>query len=353
VAGGDARPFEDLYAGLASPRAGAASALATLERSPHYARALRYFETRPTRSLMAPVGCALLYHLTRLLGAKAVLEIGTYRAGGTEAIAMAIAAEGGIVITLDPNGQRDALVRETIAAWPEPMRAATQYHNHSSATFFDQLELGQLLAFDLIVVDGYHEYGYALFDMTMAAKYARPGAIMIVDDFVLPEVFWAARDFASAHPDWTVVGDVFARVDPDRPFETQRPSLPGTNFVIFVAPLAMELGPRPKVVHYPALEISGIRGLDFGFAPGNPAGALHALAILRASAPLPALPEQLHRHLGMVVVPGVSSQLLLIDPPLRTDRNIDRSLELQLIFRPTDGDARLVLAGPPELLPAP
>jgi predicted O-methyltransferase YrrM len=353
MAGGDARPFEDLYAGLSSARVGAAQALAALDRSAHFAKALRHFETSPTRSLMAPMGCALLYHLTRVVGARAALEIGTYRAGGTEAIAMAIAAEGGIVVTLDPNGQRDALVRETIAAWPELMRAATQYHNHSSATFFDQLELGKTLAFDLIVVDGYHEYGYALFDMTMAAKYARPGAVLIVDDFMLPEVFWAARDFAAAHPDWTVIGDVFGRVDPDRPFETQRPSIAGTNFVVFVAPESIELGSRPKVFHYGALEMAGLRGLDFAFAPGNPEGALHALAILRASAPLPASPEQIHRHLGMAIAPGLASQLLLIDPPLRTDRTIDRRLELQLIFRPKDQGARLTLLGAPEILAAP
>jgi len=346
------RPFLDLYADLPSARQGAVAALEELSVSSRFRRAREFFEARPTASLMAPIGCALLYHLARCVGATSALEIGTYRAGGTEALAMALAAERGVLVTLDPNGPRDALVRQTIAAWPEPMRAATQYHNHSSATFFDQLELNPGLDFDLIVVDGYHEYGYALFDMTMAAKRARPGAVLIVDDYVLPEVFWAARDFAQAHPDWTVIGDVFRRLDPSRPFESQRPSLPDTNYLIFVAPEQIEIGPRPKVFHYPGLAISGLRGLDLSLMPGNPAGTLHALAILRASAPLPALPEQLHRFAKAEIAPRLASQLLLIDPPLATTRSHERSLELQLVFEPAEKDRRLTLLGRPELIAA-
>lgn len=352
MAGAADRPFVDLYRGLSSPRRSALEALKRLDASEHFRKALAHFEAKPTDSLMAPIGCAILYHLTRSIGATSALEIGTYKAGGSEVLAMALAAEGGILVTLDPNGGRDELVRRTIASWPEPLQAATQYHNHSSATFFDQLEMRGGLAFDLILVDGYHEYGYALYDMTMAAKYARPGAVLVVDDFILPDVYWAARDFAQAHPDWTVVGDVFRRLDPDRPFESQYASLPGTNYLIFVAPDHVEIGPRPKVFTYPDLAISGVRAIDFTLAPDNPGGTLHAFAVLRASAPLPALPEQLHRFAKAEIRPGIGSQILIIDPPLKTERRQERNFELQLVFEPKVENRRLTLLQRPDLIPA-
>jgi len=348
------RALEDLHAGLPPlVAAGDLGAdLAGLAASPHYRRALDYFRDYPATSLMAPEGKALLYHLVRLRHARIAIEIGTYRAGTSEVLGRALWAEDGVLVTCDPNTQRTTEVERRLDSWPDPLRRAVSYVNFPSVALFDRMEIGRDSAYDFILVDGYHEYGYALFDMTMTAKHSLPGAVMVVDDFALPEVNWAARDFAAAHPAWRVIGDVFARQDPARPFETVSPSVAGTNFLVFERARVHVLSSRPSVFRYGNLASSGARGFDFTPAPGAPAGTLFAQVILRAAAPLPATPEQQIALVSTRIEAGQFSSVLLVDPPLVTQRVHDRECELQLIFRPDDGVSTLSLLAKPELIPA-
>src|SRR6266478_6344751 len=88
--------------------------------SPEFRQTVQVFSDNPSikGALVSPDSQALLYSLIRLLRPSVAVEIGTYLASTTEAMARAIAANSfGKLHTVDPYGAEKA--PPIIARWPK------------------------------------------------------------------------------------------------------------------------------------------------------------------------------------------------------------------------------------------
>src|SRR2546423_1257708 len=117
----------------------------------------------PSRSLLAPQAQALLFSLIRNTQPSVVVEIGTYRAATSEAICRALQAnKAGTLYTIDPFG--NATVPAIVEQWPESLRRHIQFQPIDSMHFFAEAMQKSLRA-DIVLVDGNHDYEFALFDI--------------------------------------------------------------------------------------------------------------------------------------------------------------------------------------------
>ena len=158
---------------------------------------------------------AILYSLIRTMRPEIVVEVGTLFGGTTEVLARALWRNGsGVEHTTDPfGGERCPAI---FAAWPAELQKVVHFHPLMSMDFFLELERRGLLI-DLALIDGNHDYEFALFDLLMTARRLRPGGIVILDNVDQSGPFHAARDFLAKHPGWIEMGDGIASYDPSRP----------------------------------------------------------------------------------------------------------------------------------------
>ena len=129
-----------------------------------YRQAVERFSESPSikNALVSPDSQALLYSLIRLQRPKMAVEIGTYMASTTEAMARAIVENGcGLLHTVDPFSIRGYL---KIARWPRELRKVTKFHLRDSMSYFAKMKRRGLRA-DLVFVDGNHDHEFALFDI--------------------------------------------------------------------------------------------------------------------------------------------------------------------------------------------
>src|SRR6516225_3845248 len=94
--------------------------------SPEFTEAIQAFASSPSiaGALVSPDSQALLYSLIRLLRPKIAIEIGTYKASTTEAMARALVENGqGILHTIDPYGAE--MSPQIIARWSQALQAVT------------------------------------------------------------------------------------------------------------------------------------------------------------------------------------------------------------------------------------
>src|SRR5262249_41475420 len=104
---------------------------------PDFDKTVQFFADNPVieRSLMSPNSQALLFALVRNVRAKNVIEIGTYKAGTSEAICRALHANGdGILHTIDPYS--DGAAPGIIACWPAPLQQRVSFYPINSMEFF-------------------------------------------------------------------------------------------------------------------------------------------------------------------------------------------------------------------------
>lgn len=88
-------------------------------------------------ALVSPDSQSLLYCLIRMLRPRLAIEIGTYLASTTEAMARALADNGEDELhTVDPFA---LLARLNIARWPAELRKVTQFHLTDSMAYFAKL----------------------------------------------------------------------------------------------------------------------------------------------------------------------------------------------------------------------
>ena len=73
-----------------------------------------------------------------------------------------------------------------------------------------------------MLIDGNHDYEYALFDLQMAARLVRPGGVVVMDNSEQSGPFKAARLFLAANPAWCEIGNGIASYHPLKPFERER-----------------------------------------------------------------------------------------------------------------------------------
>jgi predicted O-methyltransferase YrrM len=214
--------------------------------SPEFETMVRTFAKSPSikGALVSPDSQALLYCLIRLLRPRLAIEIGTYLASTTEAMARAIADNGrGALHTVDPFAIKARLI---IARWPRELRKVTRFHLSDSMLYFGKMQQRGIRS-DLVFVDGNHSYEFALFDIQSAARLMNPGGFIVIDNIAQPGPFLAARDFLErAHSGgWRECGSSLTRFRPTEPFDRDRTTIHNTDFCVLRAPPNISIGNRP------------------------------------------------------------------------------------------------------------
>ncbi len=256
------------------------ASLEALQSTAFYAEALAYLTDYPPRSLMSDNSRAVLFSLIRILRPTYIAEIGTLYAGTTEVLARACWENNwGIIYTADPfGGERCPPI---IGRWPEDLKKYASFHPISSMDFFQYLDMRRI-SLDMTLVDGNHDYEYALFDLQMAARRTRPSGIIIMDNAEQSGPFQAARLFLTLNPHWRELGTAIPDHDPSNPFNTSRASLPETTFILLQAPLHLTLGEGPHSWGQASANGSRIDGLTFTLPQQVTSGSLHYQVIFRA-----------------------------------------------------------------------
>jgi predicted O-methyltransferase YrrM len=241
----------------------------------------RFFSDNPAaqRSLVSGEAQALLYCIIRNLRPDHVFEIGSYKAGTTEALCRALQANGhGILHTVDPF--RGDYVAATIAHWPTKLLRHVSIHPLSSMDFYMEMER-QSVRPGVVFVDGNHDYEFALFDIGRAARYMTPGGFIFVDNVAQPGPFFAARDFLSANPGWREVGGSTEGYDASRSFDRKRSAIPSTDFIVLRAPSAHIVSDRPTTFGRTRWWSPTVKGIELQLGSSAATGLLDLQVVLR------------------------------------------------------------------------
>jgi len=346
------RGFRDLSQ-LAPEIAAANVSRASLDAvigSSAYQSLVAYFDNYPELSLMGPHSRAVLYTISRMLRPAVIAEIGTLHAGTSEVLARALWENGsGRLLTTDPFGTERC--PPIIASWPGELQRITEFHPLNSMDFLLMLERRRL-PLDLVLVDGNHDFEFALFDLQMAARLLRPGGIVVMDNSKQTGPFEASRSFMQANPAWRELGDSLARHDPSHPFDETRTSLPNTAFVVLQAPSTIAISERPWSTGVLPSSQPFAAGFSLLLAPRVNAGTLHYRVFVRAFA-------DGNRWVGELATKGAFrieagdrgrvdyrfSTPLTFDVPSAFGR-VPCSIEVDLSWR-GDADKPLLLLSPP------
>jgi predicted O-methyltransferase YrrM len=216
----------------------------TILASPEFQKTVQTFANGGSikNALVSPDAQALLYCLIRLLRPKLAIEIGTYLASTTRAMACAIADNGeGRLHTVDPFSLRGAL---NIALWPRGLRKVTNFHLCNSMRYFARMQR-DCIRTELVFIDGNHDYEFALFDIEAAARVMNPGGFILIDNIAQPGPFMAAHDFIMRSNGWRECGGSLKRFNSAKPFDPDRTTVHNTDFCILRAPAAFSIGARP------------------------------------------------------------------------------------------------------------
>ncbi len=215
--------------------------------SPEFGQTVQVFADSPSikGALVSPDAQALLYSLIRLLRPSVAVEIGTYLASTTEAMARAIAENSfGKLHTVDPFGAKKA--PQIIARWPSNLQKVTKLHLTDSMMFFAWMQQHEMRS-DFIFIDGNHDYEFALFDIQCAARLMNAGGFIVIDNIAQPGPFFAARDFMQrgAPQGWRECGHSLDRYRQGEIFDRHRTTIHNTDFCILRAPQSISIGNRP------------------------------------------------------------------------------------------------------------
>jgi predicted O-methyltransferase YrrM len=262
--------------------------IAEILGAPKIGETRTYFYDNPAaeRSLISSQSQALLYTLIRNLRPEYVFEIGTYKAGTTEAICRALLANNkGTAHAVDPfQGEYIAAV---LKFWPPELFRHVRLHMKDSMAFFGDMER-QRIHPELVFVDGNHEYEYAAFDIACGARLLAPGGFIFVDNISQPGPFFAARDFLAANTGWCELGNTAAHYNRDKAFDSGRGTVAETDFMILRAPMTYGVGERPFNVARTRWSTRKVAGVRLKFVPPDQAERLTVQVVLRGFGMVPA-----------------------------------------------------------------
>ena len=249
--------------------------------SREFETATQFFKDNPAaeRSLVSGQAQALLYCVIRNLRPDHVFEIGSYKAGTTEALCRALHANGrGLLHTVDPF--RGDYVAATIAHWPAELQRHVSIHSMSSMDFYMEMER-QSVSPGVVFVDGNHDYEFAMFDIGRAAKYMTPGGFIFVDNVAQPGPFFAARDFLSANLGWREIGGSTGGYNASRSFDRKRSAIPETDFIVLRAPSAHVASDRPTNFGRARWWSPSVKGIELQLDGPAATGILDVQLVLR------------------------------------------------------------------------
>jgi len=307
------------------------------------------FATMESKSMLSARSLAFLHHLVLATRPELVLEIGTYFAGTSRVLADALVESGsGTLITLDPDDGRNPVVEQTIESWPAEVSDLTRYLFMPSDEFFIGLTAMPEISFGLMFVDGNHSYMAAMGDLLNCAEHASDDAVIVVDDYNQPSVFLAVRDFLKVRTDWVEISGKFDQALKGAPFEGMKSSLEGVPFLVLQGPATTGISERPRSWRLRDFKAASVTGINLSLAPGQGGGRLFANIILDSVTNVGV--DTSHRVLDMQVSPGATSTVIPLDPPLTTvssDRALNNTCEITLVWEAEDGPQPLALTRPP------
>ncbi len=211
----------------------------------NFENCVSFFEANPSirRALLSPNSQALLFSMVRILKPMHVIEIGTYKASTSEAIARALHANrAGMLHTIDPFGSRN--VPPIIRAWPRELKQRLNFTVEDSMSLFGRIARESWRP-NLVFIDGNHDYEFALFDILSSARFITPGGHIVVDNIGQPGPALALQDFLIANPAWLQLGKPVASDRPAFPFDRDRTRIPNTDAAVVKAPITVQIGKRP------------------------------------------------------------------------------------------------------------
>src|SRR5580700_5176908 len=311
----DIKPVSD----VAFPKVDLAASqdpVAQIIAAPEMEATKAYFYKNPAapRSLISSQSQALLYSLVRNLRPDHVYEIGTYKAGTTEAICRALYANGkGIAHAVDPF--RGEYIAAVLKYWPPELFRHVQLHAKDSMTFFGDMERHNIHP-ALVFVDGNHDYEFAAFDIACGARAITPGGYVVVDNVAQPGPFFAARDFLAANPDWCELGTAAIDYDRDKAFDQRRSTIVDTDFMVLRAPVMHGVSERPfnhGRIRWNSHKVVGLR-LKLVAPPQS--GRLTAQVVLRGFG---AIPAETTGAASVQVEAGLQELSITLDPPAQVD----------------------------------
>ena len=249
-----------------------AAGLDDWQRSESFKRTTVFYLSYPARSLLSHASRAVLHHLIVMRRPRLALEIGTYQAGTSEVMARALWEAGqGHLETIDPYGAERC--PPIIAALPTELQQRISFSPVTSALHFDQaMSRGAL--YDLVFIDGNHEFEFARFDLECAARLMRPGGIIVLDNVSQSGPRLATKLFLESNPDWRDIADVVRWINPDDPMASPIPSVGRTDFYLIEAPPHHAVGDVPRSFGNVACDRAEVDGIDLDLAaPAR--GTLH------------------------------------------------------------------------------
>jgi predicted O-methyltransferase YrrM len=328
-----------------------AEGLKAWRQSRAFQKVISSYRDYPSRSVMSDDSRALLHHLVVMRRPERVLEIGTYNAGTAEVIARALWEAGhGHLETIDPfGGERCPPI---IATYPPQLQGRVSFSAVNSASLFDRA-LSRNLSYDMVLIDGNHEFEFALFDLLCTARLMRPGGLVVLDNVDQAGPRFATKVFLRDNPEWRDVADVVRFVDLASPFAKVVPSFPDTDFYLLEAPSCYLVRAFPRSFGSVEVDRANVEGIELELA-GPVQGKLHVLVYARTFGLLH--PEQLQCQQSVDVdirqVPEEARVRLPLDKPLHTaylNESLIQQVEIILAFT---GNGALALRSPPAPYPA-
>lgn len=336
----DVRPLARIAAPTGRP-----ADIANLMSTPAYRDAHSYFSEYPPRSLMSDHSRAILYSLIRIVRPDVIAEVGTLFAGTAEVMARALWENGGGTLhTTDPLGG-DRCPR-IIEGWPPELQRLTRFYALSSMDFFHHLDR-QHVSLDLALVDGNHDFEFALFDLQMSARLLRPRGIVIMDNAEQTGPFKASQHFLVSNREWRELGSAVASHKPSAPFDNVRASVPDTSFIILQAPDHIPVSEDLRSWGQVRTKSARFDGIRLELPVQRTAGWLHYQALLRAFLDDGSVPE--HKAIGKVRidVDGATTIIHPFDPPLRLPEGAQYTYEVDLAWEADAGCPPLALSTVP------
>jgi hypothetical protein len=251
--------------------------------APEFAPCIQYFSETPgsARSLLSSIAQALIYCLVRNLRPEHVVEIGTFKGGTAEGICRALHANGhGTLHTVNPFNSE--LFLPFLETWSEELRSTLKFYPVDSMTFYMEMAR-QRMRPGIVLVDGNHDYEFALFDIQCAARLLISGGFILVDNVSQAGPYWAVMDFLAANREWLRCPVRLADADRTRAtkaFAPGRSSIPGTDLEILRAPPTFVVSGRPTTFGEVLWESPRVAGLRLKIASPS-TGMLDIQCVLR------------------------------------------------------------------------
>jgi predicted O-methyltransferase YrrM len=341
------RPIEPIPYAVVDAN-GPADPIPAIIADPAFAATTRWFAHESSgRSQLSPEAQALLFTLTRNSKPAHVFEIGTFLAGTSEAICRALQANGrGLLHTTDPFSL--AAVPAILMKWPRELRRHVRFYHLDSMAFFMRMEQAGARA-QLTFIDGRHDYEFAMFDLSMAARTLDPGGMILLDNVSQPGPYLAALDFLRDTPGWRECGNPGERSRDGLPFDQARARIHNSDLIALRAPSDLVVGARPVMLGERGFDRREVRGIELTIAQRSSRGTLSIQCALRGHSASPSNPSVEIIGATRLELDGAQGPVSArFEPPLAAHGEFyQMALETALAWR---GEAPLYLSGPPTVL---